>query len=133
MNMEHSYIQLDDLPNDILFLIFKELVNVEVLYYLTDISDRLNRIVHDPMLTSHLSLMKYSSKVSIHPLSEPMLDRFCSKILPEIYEKIQWLNIELSSMEHILLARSYPNLTGFGLYNIDIEKALSIFLGKHLE
>ena len=128
--MEHSYIQLDDLPDEILLLIFKELLNIEVLYSLIDVNDRLNRIAHDPMFTNHLSLMKYSSNVSIHPLSESMLNRFCLKILPEIYQKIQWLNLESSSMERIFLTRNYPNLTGLGLYHISIEKALSFFHGK---
>ncbi|CAF1622982.1 unnamed protein product [Rotaria sp. Silwood1] len=56
-----------------------------------------------------------------------MLDRFCLQILPEIHHKIKWLNLELTSMEHILLATNYPNLHGLSLYGIDVEKALSLF------
>ena len=132
MNMEPSCTQLDDLPDEILLLIFKNLFNVEVLYYLTDVNHRLKRIAHDSILTSHLSLMKYSSNDVIHPLPKSILDRFCLKILPEIHRKVQWLNLESSSMERILLTTNYPNLTRLGLYNINIEKAQSIFLGKIL-
>ena len=74
--------------------------------------------------------MKYSSNVVIDRLSESMLDCFCLKILPEIHQKIQWLNLESSSMERILLTGNYLTLTGLGLYNISMEKARSVFLGK---
>ena len=129
MNMEHSNTQFDDLPDEILLLILKNLFNVEVLYYLTDVNDRLKRIAHDPILTRYLSLMKYFSNVVIDPLSESMLDCFCLKILPKIHEKIQWLNLESSSMKRILLTGNSPTLTGLGPYNISMEKAPSVFLG----
>jgi hypothetical protein len=61
-----------------------------------------------------------------------MLDRFCLQILPKIHHKIKWLNLESRSMERILLAKNYPNLNGLGLYDIDVEKALSLFNSKLL-
>jgi len=33
-------------------------------------------------------------------------------------------------MESILLAAYYPNLYGLGLYDIEAETALSLFIGK---
>ncbi|CAF4647704.1 unnamed protein product, partial [Rotaria magnacalcarata] len=80
-----------------------------------------NTIVHDPIFTSHLTLMRCFSDDSIDPLPDPILDRFCLQILPEIHHKIQWLNLESSSMKRILLATNYPNLFGLGLYDIEIE------------
>jgi hypothetical protein len=133
MNREYSFIQLDDLPDEILVIILKELFNVEVLYSLIDVNHRLNRIAHDSIFTSHLSLMKYFSDVSIYPLSDSMLDQFCFQILPSIHHKIKWLNLESSSMERILLTTNYPNLYGLGLYNISIGKTLFLFIGKILQ
>lgn len=63
-------------------------------------------------------------------LSKPILDRYCLQILPKIYDKILWLDLEPSSMERILLTTNYPNLLGFGLYNIREEAALYLFNGK---
>ncbi|CAF2823186.1 unnamed protein product [Rotaria sp. Silwood2] len=77
--------------------------------------------------------MRYFSDDSTYPLSDPMLDQFCLRILPEIHHRIKWLNLESSCMKQILLATNYPNLCGLGLYNIDSEKALSLFIGKTLQ
>ncbi|CAF3094044.1 unnamed protein product [Rotaria sp. Silwood2] len=75
--------------------------------------------------------MRYFSDDSTYPLSDPMLDQFCLRILPEIHHRIKWLNLESSCMKQILLATNYPNLCGLGLYNIDSEKALSLFIDAY--
>ncbi|CAF0827592.1 unnamed protein product [Rotaria sordida] len=112
--MEHLPIKLDDLPDEILIIILKKLSNVEVLYSLIGINKRLNRIGCDSVFTSNLTL--YFLDKYIHSLSDSMVNRFCSQILPEIDHKIKWLNLESKSMERILLAGNYPNLYGLGLY-----------------
>ncbi|CAF2765944.1 unnamed protein product [Rotaria sp. Silwood2] len=119
--MEHSCSKLNVLPDEIFLIIFKELNNLEVLYSFTDVNKRINKIAHDPIFASHLSLLRHCSDHSINPLNDSMLDRFCLQILPEIHYKIKWLDLESSSMERILLATNYPNLYGFGLYNLDEE------------
>ena len=128
--MKYSSIQLNDLPDEILLIILKKLTNVEVLYSLIGVNKRFNKIVHDSIFTSNLTLIRRLSNDSIDPLPYPILDRFCLQILPEIHHKIKWLNIESSSMERILLSTNYPNLYGLGLYNIDIEKTKQLFTGK---
>lgn len=59
-----------------------------------------------------------------------MLDRFCSKILPAIHHKINWLNLEPLTMKHVLLSGDYPNLSGLGIYNIEPQTALNLLIGK---
>ncbi|CAM4767623.1 unnamed protein product [Rotaria magnacalcarata] len=61
------------------------------------------------------------------PLPDLILNRFCLHILPEIHQKVKWLDLEQLSMERILCTTYYPNLSGIGLYNIDIERAINIF------
>ncbi|CAF4147029.1 unnamed protein product, partial [Rotaria sordida] len=124
--MGNSCSQLNDLPDEILLFIFKELNNIEVLYSLMDINKRLNKIVHDSTFTSHLSLLRHYPDHSIYPLTDSMLDRFCSKILPEMHHKIKWIKLESPSMKRILLATNYPNLYGLSLYNLDKEIAKSL-------
>ncbi|CAF2208551.1 unnamed protein product [Rotaria magnacalcarata] len=126
--MKHSPVELNDLPDEILMIILKKLNNVQILYSLIGVNKRLNTIVHDPIFTSHLTLMRCFSDDSIDPLPDPILDRFCLQILHEIHHKIQWLNLESSSMKRILLATNYPNLFGLGLYDIEIETALSLVI-----
>ncbi|CAF1622640.1 unnamed protein product [Rotaria sp. Silwood1] len=126
--MAHSLVQLNDLPDEILMIIFKNLDNDEVLYSLIGVNKRLNTFVHDSTFTSHLTLMRRFSNNTIHPLSDTIIDRFL-QILPSIHHKIQWLDVESSSMERIL-STNYPNLYGLGLYNLEIEKAKHLFTSK---
>jgi hypothetical protein len=128
--MEDLSIKLSDLPDEILIFILRKLYDVEVLYSLIGINKRLNRIAYDSIFTTHLTL--YFVDKFIYPLPDPMLDRFCLQILPKIHHKIKWLNLESRSMERILLATNYPNLNRLGLYDIDVEKALSLFNSKLL-
>ncbi|CAF3802715.1 unnamed protein product [Rotaria sordida] len=76
--------------------------------------------------------MKHFLDDSIYPLPDSMVDQFCLQILPEIHHKIKWLNLELLSMERILLATNYPNLYGLGLYDLQIEKVKYFVTGKIL-
>ncbi|CAF3364107.1 unnamed protein product [Rotaria sp. Silwood1] len=129
--MKHSSVELNDFPDEILMIILKKLSNVQVLYSLIGVNKRLHAIVHDPIFTNCLTLMNYVSVDSTDPLSGPVLVQFCLQILPSIHHKIKWLNLESSSMKRILLATNYPNLYGLGLYDIEIETALSFFIDKN--
>jgi hypothetical protein len=130
-NMNKSSIQLDDLPDEILVHIFKKLYNNEVLYSLIGVNQRLNRIVHDPIFTHNLYLLKYCpDDNSTEPLPDPILERFCSKILPEIRHQVTSLCLETTSVERILHATNYPNLNHLGLYDINYKVAKTLFLGK---
>ncbi|CAF3692241.1 unnamed protein product, partial [Rotaria socialis] len=97
--------------DEILIHIFKKLYNVEVLYSLMDVNQRLNRIVHDTIFTRDLCFLEClpDNKIS-SPLSDLILDRFCSEILPEIGHRIKTLHLERTSMERIIHATNYPNL-----------------------
>ena len=118
--MACSFVQLDDLPDEVLLFILKKLDNVQVLYSLMGVNKRFHRVVCDSIFTSHLTLMKKSADDTILPLSERVLGRFYTQILPEIRQKIQWLNVESSSIERILYA-NYRNLHGLGLYDFQME------------
>ncbi|CAF2368097.1 unnamed protein product [Rotaria sp. Silwood2] len=110
--MEKSSIQLNDLPDEILLIIFKNLNNINLLYSLIGVNKRLNRIVYDSMFTKSLKLFNYSSYDYIHPLPDLMLDRFCLQILRDIHHNIKWLELESSSMKRVFLSANYPNLFG---------------------
>ncbi|CAF4935521.1 unnamed protein product [Rotaria sp. Silwood1] len=129
--MEHSMIQLDDLPDEILMMIFKNMCQVDVLYSLIDVNQRLNTIVHDPIFTTHLTLLEHFSDGSIHSLTDTMLDQFCLQILPKIKHKIKCFDLEPLSMERILLATNYPSLYGLTLYNIDLRTCDYYFFDKN--
>jgi hypothetical protein len=128
--MNDSFIQLDDLPDEILIIIFKKLNKISTLYSLLGVNRQLDKIVRDPIFTSYLALCIRYTNGNSDPLIDPILDRFCSQILPEIHDNIKWLDLEPLSMERILLSTNYPNLYKLGLYNIQEEMAKHLFTGK---
>ena len=133
IDMKYSDVELNDLPDEILLIILKKLDNLEVLYSFHGANERLNRILHDPIFTSCLNFVKWSSFEYIDKFSSNiLLDRFCLQILPEICTKIKWLDLESSSMECLLHAADFSNLYGLGLYNINEETAECLFTGKKI-
>ncbi|CAF1468314.1 unnamed protein product [Adineta steineri] len=126
--MTDLLIQLDDLPDEILTYIFKKLYNYEVLYSLMGVNQRINRITHDRIFTRHLRLLEYCRiDDSSFPLSDPILDRFCSTILPTIGHQIETVCLEGTSMERVLHATNYLNLHNLGLCDIDDKLTRSFF------
>ncbi|CAF2652810.1 unnamed protein product [Rotaria sp. Silwood2] len=128
--MENLIIQLIGLPDELLVMIFKKLNNVQLLYTLFGINRELDRILSDSIFTRYLVLSRNLSNDVICPIVDTVLDRFCSQILPQIRYKINFLTLETSSVERILLTADYPNLYGLGLYNIDEKSAKRFFTGK---
>jgi len=117
--MEHSCVQLMDLPDEIIIMILKKLENVEVLYSFMGINTRLNQIVHDPIFTTKITIRILIFPTSILP--SEVLDRFCCQILPKIHHKIEWLNIESIYIDRVLLSGVYPNLRQLGIFIRDTE------------
>ncbi len=127
--MKHSRWQLEDLPDEILLIIFQELDNCDVHYSFMDLNERFDRIVNDRIFTKNFELIK-SIDSSSFEIPDIILNRFCFAILPKINNKIEQLYIESSIMERILLATDYPNLHSLGLYNFSTERDYRVFYGK---
>ncbi|CAF4790606.1 unnamed protein product, partial [Rotaria sp. Silwood2] len=107
------------------------LYNGEVLYSLMGVNQRFDRIVHDKIFTRDLCLLEYCPiDDSTFPLPDPIIDRFCSKILPEIGHHIKTLFLSRTSIERILYATNYPNLNHLGLCDTEYKVAQSLFAGK---
>lgn len=130
IKMESVSIELIDLPNELLLIIFKKLNNVDLLYSLMGIDNQFDQILYDSMLTNCLTLTRSSSDGDICPLINEMLDRFCSEILPKIHHKIECLTVESVSMESILLANDYPNLRKLCLVSIEEVRLPDLFNGE---
>ncbi|CAF1367885.1 unnamed protein product [Rotaria sp. Silwood1] len=124
--------QLNDLPDEILLLILKELHNCEVLYSFHDVNQRFNRVIHDPIFTSRLNFVKWSCHKIVNKFSSNFIDQFSLQILPEICKRIKWFNLESSFMTHFLSANKYPDLCGLGLYNVDEETINFLFTDNNL-
>lgn len=105
--------------------------NDEVLYSLTGVNLRIDRILHDTIFTSDLCLFEYCSiQDTTFPLPDSIIDRFCSKILPQIGHQIKSLSLSRASIERVLHATNYPNLNYLGLFDISFKTTFSLFSGK---
>ncbi|CAF3237710.1 unnamed protein product [Rotaria socialis] len=125
--MKDFCVQLMNLPDEILLMIFKKANRVEILNSMVGINKRIDKILCDPTITGRLTLMRNSANGHIHPLDNVILDRFCSQTLPQIHHHIQWLNLESLTMERILGAAEYPNLCRLGLHRIDYKTMQRLF------
>jgi hypothetical protein len=129
--MSKSSVGLNDLPDEILIYIFQKLNNVDVLYSLQNVNQRLNQIIHDSIFITRLAFVQWLPHKYINLISsQMMLNRFCSEILPDIHQNIKSLDLGSSSMKDVLCAGNYPNLNSLGLWNINEESVRSLFTGK---
>ena len=87
--MGYLCVQLNNLPDEILLIIFKKLNNVALLYSVIGVDTCLNKIVYDSIFTKHLILMTFASNGCFYSLADLILDLFCSYILPKIRQKIE--------------------------------------------
>ncbi|CAF2771180.1 unnamed protein product [Rotaria sp. Silwood2] len=126
--MEHSRSQLNDLPNEILLIIFKYLHHHHMIYSFININKRFNLIV-DHIIEKQLVLTSLNdSSFSIN--NDIILDRV-SRILPSIHHKIQCIGLDASIIEQILFSTTYPNLKTLVLY-VTSSTAINLFNGKIL-
>jgi len=123
---------MEHLPDEICLIIFKKINDISLLYSLMGINQRIDKILHDSTFTKTLSFMKDMSMDRICLFDNQIIDRFCLEILPRIEHKVEWINIEMSSMKRILLSANYPNLYGLGIYNIDKADIFLDLSGKIL-
>jgi hypothetical protein len=129
--MNQSNVGLLDLPNETLLIILKKLDNVDVLYSLLDIDNqRLDIIAQENIFTNTLNfeLTKFTNDIS--SISNTIVDRFCINILPRIHHNVKSLIVDSISMERILLAVDYPNLTQLKLFSFNGKIGSRYFTGK---
>ncbi|CAF5047476.1 unnamed protein product, partial [Rotaria sp. Silwood1] len=123
--MNRPNVHLLDLPNEMLFNILKKLDNIDVLHSLFGINnERLDSISREEIFSYTLN---FTSSVHDTTIIDSMLGRFCNHILPRIHYNVKCLIVEPASMERILLATPYPNLTELKIFNFQRDSSLHYF------
>ena len=130
--MNRHSIRLLDLPNEILFLILRKLNNVDVLNSLLGINNQqLETVAQQEIFTNILDFVCVSRLTDeISPVPVSTLVRFCDSILPRIHRNVRTLIVEADSMEPILRAAIFPNLTQLKIYNFNQAIVSRYFMGK---
>ena len=128
LKMNHSSVQLMNLPDELLLIILKKLDTVDVLLSLMGSVVRLDQIVRDPCFTAEIDLIKLHDDERCAQ-ADTCIDRFCSDILPVIHHQIKWLKVQSTLMERILLAADYNNLSQLDIF-IPHEEPILRFNGE---
>jgi hypothetical protein len=128
----NSQLNILDLPDEILLIIFNKLNMVDVLYLLVDIHERFNRLIFDPLYIRNLdmTIMTFKS-IFDHTFSigNLVLDKICEKILPRIYHQVNKLTVEQHSMQRIL-SLDYPQLYSLSLVDFHDEMLFQYLTGR---
>ncbi|CAF1052266.1 unnamed protein product [Adineta steineri] len=110
-------VHLLDLRDEILLILLKKLGSVDALYSLLNVNKRLDQMARSIDNTNSLNFFNILSNDQFLSMNNVQLDGFCNEILPQIHHNIAALTLDIFSMERILLACKYPNLTVIVLTN----------------
>ena len=130
---KNTYLNILDLPNEILLIIFNKLKQVDVLYSLVDVTQRFDRLVLDPLYIRNLDIISMTIKSyydPIYSIDYQVLSRICKNVLRRIHHQINELIVEQYSMEHILHMINYPQLNSLSLVDFQDEVLLNSLIGK---
>jgi hypothetical protein len=122
-NLNNNHLNILDLPDEILFIIFQKLNMIGVLSSLVNVNRRFRRLVLDSLYIRDLdttSIMTINSHKT-SSIDTQVLSRICSNILPRIHDQVHKLTVEQHSMKQILLAANYPQLYSLSLLNFREE------------
>lgn len=112
------------LPDELLLAILKYLNNVDLLYFLMGLNTRLDRIIRDPCFTTLINLIRTKDKDFDE--SEMFTSRFSATVLPKIHHLIRYFKLDSTSMERILGAADYPNLSQLDIFIPHVQPVLHL-------
>ncbi len=127
MSMDNLSVSILDLSDEILLTIFKKLNNIDLLYSLMGINEKLDKVACDITITQSVDLTTISSNDVSDSRTNVIIDRFCSNIFPRIHDNVESLTVQASIFQRILHANNYPNLRKLTLVNLEPAMASKIF------
>jgi len=134
MNISNNkHLNILDLPNEILLIIFNKLNMVDVLYSLVNVAQRFDQLILDPLYIHSLDMTSMTMKSyfdRIYSIDNQRLDRICKNIVPRIHHQVNELIVEQHSMERVIPTINYPQLYSLSLIDFQEEILLNYLLGK---
>jgi hypothetical protein len=127
--MSNLSINIVDLSDEILLLIFKKINNIELLNSILSISQRLDQIVCDTSLTDTLDLTNISCNDANSSNTNEIFRRFSTYVLPRIHCNVVSLAVQGSMYHQIFGFINYPNLRKVTFDNVKLDMASQIFTG----
>ena len=121
MNVSNrNFLNLLDLPDEILLIIIKQLIMADILYSLVNVTERLDQLVLNPSYIRILDMtcMKIHS-YDIYLIDDHVCERICQNVLSRINDQVTELIMDQSSIERVLHTIDYPQLHSLALIHID--------------
>jgi hypothetical protein len=123
-NLNNNDLNILDLPDEILFIIFQKLTMVDVLYSLVDVNRQFERLALDSHYIRDLDMTNIMTINSLYnqtsSIDAQVISRICERILPRIHHQVRKLTVEESSMKQLLTA-NYTQLYSLSLINFQEE------------
>jgi hypothetical protein len=134
MNISNNnHLNLLDLPNEILLIIFNKLNMADVLYSLVDVNQRFNQLALDRFYIRHLNMTCMTIKSfydRTYSIDNQVLDRICNNILPRIDHQIKELIVEQYSIDRILHTLNCPQLYSLTLMDLSDQVLFNYLTSK---
>jgi hypothetical protein len=132
-NLNNDHLNILDLPDEILIIIFKKLNTIHVLHSFVDVNQRFDRLALDSFYVRDLNMTNIMTINSVYDqtssIDTQVLSKICEKILPHIHHQVQKLVVEECSMKPILLAANYPQLYSLSLIRFQGEMLYQYLTG----
>jgi len=132
-----NHLNIQHLPNEIFFNIFRELNMVDVFYSFVDLNHRFDQLALDYFYIRNLNITNINIINSLYnhtsSVDNEILSKICSRVLPRIQDKIYSLTIEEYSMKQVLLAANYSQLYSLSLLNFDEETLYQSLQGTEFD
>ncbi len=132
LNLNFSMASIEDLSDELLFMIWNKLNNLDVFYSFMGVNKRFDKLVRDMSYTRSIQLFDKDSNHNYCSLSDTLLDRVCFYLLPQMHENIECLTLGPLSMERILCVGQYPHLHQLTLVNFGHQSTRHYFTGKKI-
>ena len=129
--LHNNHLNILDLPNEILLIIFNKLNKIDALYSLVDVNQRFNQLIFDYLYISKLDMTFKSSEPYISSTNKQILDRICEKVLPRIHHQVNELIVEQRSIQHIMRTVTYPQLYSLSIIKFEDEVLSKYLLGNY--
>jgi hypothetical protein len=128
-----NLLEMLDLPNEILLIIFNKLNMVDVFNSLVNVCERFDQLIFDPFHIRNLDMTSMTMKSIFdrtYSVDDQVLSRICSNILPRIHHQVNELIIEQHSIQRVLHTFNYPQLYSLTLMDFEAERLSKYLTGK---
>jgi hypothetical protein len=127
--MNELTVNILTLCDEMLLAIFNKLNNIDVLYSLIGVNQRLDKLAADIIFTQSIDLVAISSNEDNDSRTNSISDRFYFDIIPRIQHNIECLTLDSLSIDRVLHIGNYPKLRKLTFANLQLELAFRVFNG----